>query len=228
MKLSTTWSKLKSPEFLAKLKADDILNMSSSLAFYGVLSLAPILILTLAIYSILGENSRELLINQIHTLAGEQAAAALRSISLSAQANVNLRDTAGMIGGGSLLMSAGAIFGHLRSAFNKIFEVTPPRGQTRSDSAQKSDGRRHQQTVQPFYGPAFRSHCTDFCGAFFRDFKASARAPDLLGACGEHSGITLRLRPDVFSPLLFSAPNQNSPPGRRPVRSADRRLIHCG
>lgn len=99
------------------------MEMASSLAFYSALSMAPLLIIALAIYSVIGEGSKEVLLHQLETLIGPHASETMRSISVNASQDASLRDIAGAIGIFSLLISAGAIFGHMRSAFNKIFEA---------------------------------------------------------------------------------------------------------
>lgn len=107
-----------------KIHRDDVLEMSASLAFYSALSLAPLLILLLTFISLIHEAFREELLVQIESVMGLQASSLIREIALKVDKQPEVRDWAGLVGFLTLLFSAGAIFGNLKSSLNKIFEVT--------------------------------------------------------------------------------------------------------
>ncbi|HEX7673277.1 MAG TPA: YihY/virulence factor BrkB family protein, partial [Bdellovibrio sp.] len=129
------WEKTKKilgKDFLSKLGRDDIFEMSASLAYYTALSLAPLLILMLTFISLIHQEFRNQLLVQIRTLVGSQAGAIIQDIAKNVDDRADLRQWAGLIGFVTLMFSAGAIFGELRTSLNKIFEA--------SDTKEKSDG----------------------------------------------------------------------------------------
>jgi len=119
-KLSRLWQQ----RFMDKFVADDVLDLAASLSYYTALSLAPLLILLITFVSLIGDNFKAELLTEIQSLVGEQASEAIRAIAINADKAPELRGIAGFVGIATLLFSAGAIFGQLRSSLNKIFEVS--------------------------------------------------------------------------------------------------------
>ncbi|QDK36305.1 YihY/virulence factor BrkB family protein [Bdellovibrio sp. NC01] len=115
--------RLTSKEFFEKMSRDDILEMSASLAFYTALSLAPLLVLLLTFVSLINVEFREELLTQIQGLVGAKASELIREIARNVDQRPDIRDMAGIFGLLVLLFSAGAIFGDMRGALNRIFEV---------------------------------------------------------------------------------------------------------
>lgn len=114
--------RLTSQEFIDKLDKDKVFDLSASLAYYTALSIAPLLVLTLALVALLGDNLKTELIQQVHTLIGGQAAETITSVAMNADISPHIRGWAGILGLGTLFFSAGAIFGQLRTSLNTIFE----------------------------------------------------------------------------------------------------------
>ena len=113
---------LTSQEFIDKLEKDKVFDLSASLAYYTVLSVAPLLVLTLALVAVLGDGLKSELIRQVHALIGGQAAETITSIAVNADISSHINGWAGIMGLGTLFFSAGAIFGQLRTSLNTIFE----------------------------------------------------------------------------------------------------------
>lgn len=107
--------------FFEKFFADETVTLAASLAFYTVLSLAPLLILFVAISSRLSAPLQDELVRQVRDLIGGDAAQAVQSIVTGAKARADLTSRAGLAGIGTLLISAGLIFGQLKTALNRIF-----------------------------------------------------------------------------------------------------------
>ena len=99
-------------------------RLGASLAFYAVLSLAPLLILTIALAgSIVGIKAvQEQVLSQFQELLGPVGATAVQSMIAHAQ-NVRATSIASALGLLTLLFGASQVFSELQSALNKIWEV---------------------------------------------------------------------------------------------------------
>jgi membrane protein len=99
-------------------------RLGASLAFYAVLSLAPLVILTIALAgSIVGvKAAQEQVLSQFQELLGPMGATAVQSMIAHAQ-NVRATSIASTLGLLTLLFGASQIFSELQSALNKIWEV---------------------------------------------------------------------------------------------------------
>jgi len=110
--------------FFEKLSKDDIFTMSAALSYYTALSLAPLLILAISSIELLGADFKTELIRQVQELVGSQAAEAIRMITQSAERRQDVRSLAGFFGLLTLMISAGGIFGQLRTSLNVVFDTT--------------------------------------------------------------------------------------------------------
>ena len=102
-------------------------RMGAALAFYSVLSLAPLLVLVVAIAGMLFDRSAVLqrLTGQAQDLLGSSGAQALNAALASAQKNSGKGISASVISFLLLLVGASGVFAELRSALNKIWDVKP-------------------------------------------------------------------------------------------------------
>jgi membrane protein len=107
----------------------ETVRLGASLAFYAVLSLAPLVILAIALAgSIVGmQAAREELLLQFQDLLGTVGASAVRDMIGHAQ-SVQPTSIASALGLLTLLFGASQIFSELQSALNKIWEVDAARG----------------------------------------------------------------------------------------------------
>src|ERR1700685_1798029 len=99
-------------------------RLGASLAFYSVLSLAPLVILTLAVgclFSSLTQAQRDVAI-QFQDLLGPDGAQAVQSVIAHGQ-NVRVGSVASALGLLILLFGASQVFAELQSALNKIWET---------------------------------------------------------------------------------------------------------
>ena len=103
-------------------------RMAASLALYTLLSLAPLVILSIAIASLVFDRvqAQTALINEVGRMAGADGASAIRTILEygKAPAAGGLASTLGIA---TLLIGASSVFGELQSALNSIWEVKPPK-----------------------------------------------------------------------------------------------------
>lgn len=104
---------------------DRALTHSAAIAFYTVLSMAPILLLLIWISSALGPDLQERLVDSISELLGKQGADVVHLIIENADRNVDTADLAGWLSIGALLVSATAVFAQLQVALNTVWRVKP-------------------------------------------------------------------------------------------------------
>lgn len=100
----------------------DGLRMSAAMSFYGILSLAPLLVVLVAALGWWVDRSalEQGLITQISTVVGEQGAAVLRQALESAQKPAD-GIVATIIGLGVLLFGATGVFAELQSALQRLW-----------------------------------------------------------------------------------------------------------
>ena len=102
---------------------------SAALAFYTLFSMAPVLVVSVAITgAVFGEEAtRAELQAQVRELAGEQSAATVRQV-LDSAARPDLSRMAGLVGAVTLLFGATVVFGQLQQALNAVWGVQPAPG----------------------------------------------------------------------------------------------------
>jgi membrane protein len=101
-------------------------RLGAALAFYTVLSLAPLVILVIAVVAFVFGHfvAEDQIISQVQGMIGSDGADAIRTMIKHAQkpASGTFASSVGVI---TLLFGASGVFGELRSALNKIWEVKP-------------------------------------------------------------------------------------------------------
>src|SRR4051794_17158604 len=127
MRLSDVWSMLK--ETAEEWMEDKAPRLGAALAYYSVLSLAPLLIIAISIAGLVfgAEAARGHLVAQIRGLVGTEGGKAIES--MIAHAN---KPGEGMVatifGALTLLVGATGVVGQLQDALNTIWEVAPKPG----------------------------------------------------------------------------------------------------
>lgn len=96
------------------------MTWAASVAFYTALSLAPLLILFIALIANLGVELKHTFLNETQALVGPNAAMAIEGIISNAEDRVDLMSIAGIFGGLTLILSGSLIFGELRQALSVI------------------------------------------------------------------------------------------------------------
>src|SRR5262249_16522678 len=106
-------------------------TLGAALAYYSILSLAPLLILVLAIASLIfvQDAAQGHLVDQIKGTFGERSAAALQDM-LKNSYYLHSGLLATMISAAMLLIGASAVFAQLQDALNTIWKVAPKPGRT--------------------------------------------------------------------------------------------------
>jgi membrane protein len=108
----------------AAWKQDNIGTYASSLAYYAVFSMAPLLVIAIAAAGIFfgAEEARSQIASQIAGLLGNDAAAAINGIVQNASKQ-KAGPLAGAIGVAMLLFGAAGVFGELKRSLNAIWKV---------------------------------------------------------------------------------------------------------
>jgi len=99
-------------------------RLGAALAFYTVLSLAPLVILTIAIASIFidVQQAQQDVMQQFQQLLGPAGAEAVRNLITHGK-DIRAGSIASVLGIGTLLFGASQVFSELQSAMNKIWEA---------------------------------------------------------------------------------------------------------
>jgi membrane protein len=116
------WSLLR--QTFADWNEHDAPSLGAALAFYSVLSLAPLVILAIAIAAfIFGHSAAQIqLLDQVESMIGRQGAEAVKGLIEHAREPAS-GAFASIVGVATLLFGASGVFGELRSALNRMWEV---------------------------------------------------------------------------------------------------------
>jgi membrane protein len=101
----------------------DLLSQAAALAFYAVLSLAPLMLLLLWLAGALLPTAQEAFIDQIRLLGGSEARDVAQSIVAAAKATPDTRSIAGWGSIVALFVAATAVFAQLQDVLNRIFRT---------------------------------------------------------------------------------------------------------
>jgi membrane protein len=102
-------------------------RLAASLSFYSLLSLAPLVVLTIAVASLMfGQaEAQEALIHEVRDLMGSDGVQTVQMVIAHAPAQ-HTGGAASVIGVVILFLGASSVFGELQSALNKIWDVKSP------------------------------------------------------------------------------------------------------
>jgi membrane protein len=122
MNYRTIWSMLR--QSFSAWNEQEAPRLGAALAFYTILSLAPLVILMIAILALMFEHStvQNQLLSQVDGMIGHQGSEAVKGMIEQAQqpASGTLASIIGII---TLLLGASGVFGELRSALNRMWDV---------------------------------------------------------------------------------------------------------
>lgn len=111
---------------------DKASQLGAALAFYSILSLAPLLVLAIWVASwFLGQNgqdaARSELMGQLESMVGNEGASAIKAMLENANQPA-VGTSAGILGLITLLIGASGVFGQLQDSINTIWKIPPPTG----------------------------------------------------------------------------------------------------
>ena len=105
----------------------DILTHAASLAFYALLSLAPLLVLLLWLTASLYGPAQQAIVEQVGALAGREAASVAGTVIANADQRPEIGSIAGLWSTLLLFVGATAVFARLQDALNLIFRTDAAR-----------------------------------------------------------------------------------------------------
>ena len=113
-------------ETIAEWNEDKVSRLAAALAYYTIFSIAPLLIIAIAIAGVVfgQEAAQNQIVGQIKGLVGQQGAEAIQAMILNAN-KPGAGLVATVVGVITLLFGASGLFGQLQDALNTIWEVTP-------------------------------------------------------------------------------------------------------
>ena len=105
---------------------DEALSRGAAMAFFAVTSLAPIVLIIVAIAGLVfgREAAQHALAGQLNTIMGQQSADFIQSATANA-ANQTSGTWAAVVGLATLLLTASGVFGEMQSALNVIWKAEP-------------------------------------------------------------------------------------------------------
>ncbi len=115
--------KAKVGEFFTDIGKHQVLMMAGSIAYTTALSLAPFVLIILAVASLVGQSFQNQIYSQITSLLGGEAGDAVRLVVENADNNQGLSTVSGIVGFLILAISASAIFAQLRTSLDIINET---------------------------------------------------------------------------------------------------------
>lgn len=123
---NSLWSTLK--EAFAAWNAHEAPRFGAALSFYSIVSLAPLVILVIAIVSLaIGHSAAQnQILSQVQAMIGADGAKAVRAV-IEHSKEPAASGFASVIGLLTLLFGASGVFAELRSALNQIWDVRPTR-----------------------------------------------------------------------------------------------------
>ena len=110
--------------FLNRFSEASLVSQSAALAFYALLSLAPLLLILLWVTATAMPSAREALVHQIGQLLGKETGTVASVIVSNAAARPNTGSIAGWWSVGLLLLGATAVFAQLQNVLNSIFRTS--------------------------------------------------------------------------------------------------------
>ena len=117
---------------VAEWIGDNATSLAAALAYYTVFSIAPLLIILIAVLELFwrgqSTTAQEEILYQVGNLVGTEGERAIEGILRRMQASESSGGVAAVVGIGTLLFGATAAFAQLQNSLNKIWEVEPAGG----------------------------------------------------------------------------------------------------
>src|ERR1041384_4394465 len=123
------WRLLKAT--IAQWLEDQPFQLSSSLSYYTLFSLAPLLIIIIAIagFAFGRQAAQQEIVGTIQGLIGQQSAEAVQGMIQNASSQPKTGMIATVVGIVTLILGAGGVVGQLQTSLNMIWGVAPKGGQ---------------------------------------------------------------------------------------------------
>lgn len=116
-------------QVVAEFSQDNCMQLAAALAYYSIFSLAPLLIIVIAVVGFIwgDEAARGSLQGQISGMVGSDTASMLQTMVANAsKPSTNIWAT--IIGGATLIFGASGVFNQLKQSLNQIWNIPAPTG----------------------------------------------------------------------------------------------------
>jgi membrane protein len=120
-RIGSAWGLLR--KSVTAFLADEVLTLAAALAFYTLLSFAPLIVLAVAGAALAGPDAQARLIEQIGSVIGPEAQGAARAVLDSGKSHPQLGSIVGMAGLAVAVVGATTVFAQLQASLNRIFGV---------------------------------------------------------------------------------------------------------
>jgi membrane protein len=129
MKRKSLWQFLK--DVFTQWFGDEPFLLASSLSYYTLFSLAPLLIIAIAVAGFVfgREAAQNQIVETVGGMIGPESAEAIQGMIQNASAKPKTGIISTVVGAVTLLIGAGGVVGQLQTSLNKIWEVEPKSGQ---------------------------------------------------------------------------------------------------
>ena len=107
---------------------DNAMTLGAALAFYAALSIAPLLLIVIAVTSLLGPDVQKQVVQQIQNTVGPQAGDAVQGIVQAGASHRSAGTISAVVGFVILVLSASGAFVQMQYSLNTIWEVQPKPG----------------------------------------------------------------------------------------------------
>jgi len=108
---------------LRDFSRDEVMTLSAALAFYTLLSFAPLLVLLVWASAAIAPGTQEVMLGEIGRLVGGDAQEAAEVVVASARSRPELGSIAGCIAIATALVGATTVFAQLQASLNRIWNV---------------------------------------------------------------------------------------------------------
>jgi membrane protein len=120
-RLRSTWPILR--DSVTSFVDDDVMTLAAGLAFYTLLSFAPLIVLAVLASSVAGDGARNALLDEIAAVIGPAARDAAAAVIENGKAHPSAGGIAGVVGTLTAVIGATTVFAQLQSSLNVIFGV---------------------------------------------------------------------------------------------------------
>ncbi|MBE0537957.1 MAG: YihY/virulence factor BrkB family protein [Phycisphaerae bacterium] len=124
--MKTLWQATK--EAVKSFLQDDAVILAAALAFFAMLSLAPLLVLLVTIGAYIGPENQQQIVHHVQAALGPPAGDALQHMLDNAKAHKVAATWSAVVGIVSVLVGATIVFAHLQASLNRAFHVRTKTG----------------------------------------------------------------------------------------------------
>ena len=127
-RLGTAWHIVR--RTLSEWSEDNCFRLAAALSYYTIFSLAPLLLIVIAVVGLVyeREDAQTAILAQMHALVGKRGADGVQALLEGASKDSSQNVLATVIGIGALILGASGVFTQLKDSLNTIWEVKPRPG----------------------------------------------------------------------------------------------------